>query len=177
MYSYIIVRTYYISTLYFVMGIDYYNNSSAGIQQQYVQGIVHRAFYLLHFRRYYCGNTGYYYLLISHELIASMQSVVTGQTPITSILPPPFNMHGKLCGPSWMKHTSAARRSDMLPPYVCLFLTREEGACTTDHWAFGSSDTVMMNICRVVYRENAYILLGRRIDAKDTCISKTSLST
>ena len=44
MYSYIIVRTYYISTWYFVMGIDYYNNSSTSIQQQYVHEFVLRAF-------------------------------------------------------------------------------------------------------------------------------------
>ena len=72
-----------------------------------------------------------------------MQSVVTGQAPITSILPP-FNMHGILLGSSWMKHTLAVRRSDVTRTYVWLF--GEESACTTGRWAFDCSDTVMVNI-------------------------------
>ena len=35
---------YYINILYFVMGIDYYNNSGTSIQQQYIHDIVHKAF-------------------------------------------------------------------------------------------------------------------------------------
>ena len=53
-----------------------------------------------------------------------MQSVVTGQAPITYILPPPFNMHGILWGSSWMQHTLAVRRSDMLPVRTFGFLER-----------------------------------------------------
>ena len=39
------------------MGIDYYNNSSTSIQQQYAHDIVHRIFYLRHFRHYYAAVT------------------------------------------------------------------------------------------------------------------------
>ena len=57
MYSYIIVHnTYHMNTWYFVVGIDYYNSSTS--IQQYIDDVVHRAFYLLHFRHYYsCNNS------------------------------------------------------------------------------------------------------------------------
>ena len=93
-----------------------------------------------------------------------MQSVVTGQALLTRVLPPPFNMHGVLFGSSWVKHTLAVRRSDMLPVRTFGFL---ESACSTGRRAFGCSDTVMANIWRIVYRGSAYILPCRWIDAND----------
>jgi len=60
-----------------------------------------------------------------------------------------------------MKHTLAVRRSEMLPVRTRLAFG-EESACTAGRWAFGCSDTVMVNI---VYRGSAHILLGHWIDA------------
>ena len=59
MYPYVIVHnTYHMNTWYFAGGIDYYNNRGTSILQ-YIRDVVHRAFYLLHFRHYYCGNNSY----------------------------------------------------------------------------------------------------------------------
>ena len=109
---YIIVRI--IPTWCFVMGLDHF------IQHQYIykHNVVHSAFYLQHFRHYYnCCNNCLLLLLFSHiNSTATMQSVVTGQAPITYLyVPPPlFNVHG-IWGSSWMKHTLEKRRSDMSP--------------------------------------------------------------
>ena len=81
MYSNYIVRIIpAIDIWYFVMGIDY--NSSTSIQQ-YIRDIVHRAFYLQHFRHYdsyYCRNNCS--CCCSH-IDASRKCVATGQAPIT----------------------------------------------------------------------------------------------
>ena len=83
-----------------------------------------------------------------------MQSVVTGQALLTRVLPPPFNMHGVLFGSSWVKHTLAVRRSDMLPVRTFGFW---RGECLY-HRPFDGE-----------YMKNSvpYILQGRLIDVND----------
>ena len=42
------------------------------------------------------------------------------------VLPPLFSMHGIVRGSSWMEHTLAVRRSDMLPVRTFGFLERRQ---------------------------------------------------
>ena len=95
-----------------------------------------------------------------------MQSVLAGQAPISCIIPPPFNTHGIIVRLFLDEtHARGAQIRYVTRTYVWLF--GEESACTTSRWAFGCSDTVMVNIWRIAYRGSAHILLGCWIDAND----------
>ena len=96
MCSYIIVRVIPTNTWCFVMGIDYYNNSSTSIQQQYIHDIVHRAFHLQHF-----GTTTAVFVVVVVVLtLIHRYNVVrghrTGSNYYCSIHALFFNMHGIL---------------------------------------------------------------------------------
>ena len=119
-----------------------------------------------------------------------MQSVVTGQTPVTAAAA--FFLLCSICTEYYealLWWNTSSRCSDQIKyvtrTYVCLdFLRGEclyhralgvwlfwygEGEYMKNSvpWAFGCSDTTMVNIWRMVYRGSAYILLGRWIDAND----------
>ena len=51
--------------------------------------------------------------------------------------------------------------------YHHLFFFEEDSFCTTVRWGLGCSETVMVNIWRIVYRGSADIVVGRLIDAND----------
>ena len=70
-----------------------------------------------------------------------MQSVVTGQAPITCILKYARNIMRLLLDET---HARGAQIRYVTRKYVWLF--GEESACTTGRRALGCSDTVMVNI-------------------------------
>ena len=88
-----------------------------------------------------------------------------------SIILPLLNKHVILWGSSWIKHTLAVRG------YVtrtCVWLFGEESACITGRWALGCSETVMLNIWRIVYVEAQTSCWAVGLMPTTTCISKTS---
>ena len=94
--------------------------------QQYIHGIVYRAFYLQHFRHYYyccCNNCCCVVVLtLTHRYNAVRGHRTDSSNCCCCVLPPLFNMHGILWGSSLMKHKLAVLRSDKICyPYVRLF--------------------------------------------------------
>ena len=90
-----------------------------------------------------------------------MQSVVTGQAPIT--------LSFLLCSiyteyyEALLGWNTRSRCADQICyPYVRLTLWK--GEC---RWAFDCSDTVMVYILRILFFGSAHILLGRWIDTND----------
>ena len=142
--SYIIVRILPdINIWYFVTGIDY-NNSSTSIQRQYIHDVVHRAFYFQHFRHCYCCNN----CCCCSHINSSLQCVATEQAPRTA-----FFLLCTICAECYdtrlfldETHARGAQIRDVTRTYIYVWLFGEESACTTGRWAFGCSDTVMVNI-------------------------------
>ena len=99
-------------------------------------------------------------LTLAHRYI--MQSVVTGQAPITCILTL-FNMRRLLWG-SWMKYTLAVRRSDMLPVRMFGFW---RGECLTMYHRPSGVSRFWYGDGEYMKNSVPYILQGRLIDVNE----------
>ena len=120
MHSYYIVRIIpALNIWYFVMGIDY--NSSTSIKQ-HIHDIVHRSFYLQHFRHYYCCNNCY-------PINSSIQCMATGQAPITLYSSSSFQYERNALRLLYETNARSAQVRDVTRTYT-----------------FGCSDTVMVSI-------------------------------
>ena len=155
MYSYIVVgiiptAVLITGTRYFVMGIDHNNNSSTTIQQQSecIHAVVHRACYLLHFRHYYCYNNscccccccGCCFLTHRHNAVRGHRTGSDNLYSSSSV------QYARIIMGLFLDETHARGAQIRYVSRTYVWLFGEESACTTGRWAFGCSDTVMVNM-------------------------------
>ena len=164
LYSYIIVRI--IPTILIPSTSLWASSTTIAVRvfQQYIHNVL-RAFYLLHFRHYYCTavTTVVGVLTWTHRYNA-VRGHRTGSNNLYSSSSVQYarNIMRLFLDET---HALGAQIRYVTRTYVWLF--GEESACATGRWTFGCSDTVMVNIWRIVYRGSAYILMGLWIDTND----------
>ena len=135
------------SCLYYLLLIPgtslWASTSCTSLQQRYIHDIVHRAFYLQHFRYYcYCKSCCCYCSHIHSSLQCCPWSQDRLQKPYSSSS---VQYARNIMRLFWDETRAHGAQIRYVPrAYVSLF--EEEIVCATGRWAFGCSDTVMVNI-------------------------------